>query len=216
MYLSVVLGCHILGLTRRPGFISLAKRPYKRRTGLGSRSKAADSNAYVAQKNRPKATPWVSLDTMQEHKDAEEMKEAERRSLIFKGPTVVAALVCFVAALFAVGLGLVVFTVPSDLQGTFFVNLSNGNPVSRGLLELIGVVLVILGGGYVLSGALLWSKAHWIKGVYVGIMVSIVGMLASGLATTFAPGLAASGLVLNILIVTLVATETWEESRGKE
>jgi len=156
------------------------------------------------------------LDIMEGHGDAEERREAERKSLIFKGPTVVAALVCFVAALFAVFLGLIILTVPSELQGTFFVNLSNGNPVSSSLLGLITVVLLILGGGYVLSGALLWSKTHWIKGIYVGIMVSIVGMLASGLATTFAPGLAASGLILNILIVTLIATETWEESRGKE
>ena len=154
-------------------------------------------------------------DSVGVEEDIEERKRAEAKSLIFKGPTVVAALVCFVAAVFSVGLGLIIWAVPSDLQGTFFVNLSNGIQVSSRLLNLITVVLVVLGIGYVASGALLWSKAHWIKGIYAGIMVSIVGMLASGLATTFAPGLAASGLILNILIVTLVATETWEESRGK-
>jgi len=146
----------------------------------------------------------------------EERKKIEKKSLLFKGPTVVAAIVCFVAGLFSFGIGFLALGSPSTLQGTFLINLSNGRQVSTGLLDLIGAVTIGIGIFYFLSGWLLWSKTHWITGIYVGIMVSVFGTAASGLGTTFAPGAAAAGMIINVLIVTLLATETWEESRDME
>lgn len=145
---------------------------------------------------------------------SEERMEAISRSFLFKGPTVVAALVCLVAALFSVAVGVAVAYTPSNLQGTFLVTLSNGAPLPQGLLNTVGGVMIALGVLYALSALLLFSEQHWIKGVYAGIVVSMVGMLVSGLSTTFAPGIAASGLIINVLIVTLLATETWEATRG--
>lgn len=144
-----------------------------------------------------------------------ERREADSKSLLFKGPTVVAALVCIVAAIFSVALGAVIVYAPGALEGTFLISLSGGGPASRGLLNLVGGSMVALGALYVVAAFLLWSEVHWIKGVYVGIIVSSVGTLASGLDTTIAPGIAAAGMILNVLIVTLLATETWEARRGE-
>ena len=149
-----------------------------------------------------------------EHEGAEGERRPDSASLLFKGPTVVAALVCFVAAVFSAAAGIGIAVAPSDLQGTFLVTLSNGTLPSSGLLDLVGGVMVGLGVAYVLSGVLLWSEVHWIKGVYAGLIVSMVGMVASGLGTTLAPGMAAAGMIINVLIVTLLATETWEARRG--
>ena len=128
---------------------------------------------------------------MEEQKNAEDRKEAERKSPLFNGPTVVAALVCFVAALFSAAMGLAALLAPSDVRGSLLINLANGQTISNGFLELLGVVMIALGGAYILSGALLWSKVYWIKGIYFGIMVSIAGLVVSGFGTTFAPGAAA-------------------------
>ena len=144
----------------------------------------------------------------------EERSGTVSKSLLFKGPTVIAALVCFVAALFSVAVGAAVFYTPGGVQGTFLINLSNGNPLPQGLLDTVGSAMVGLGVLYGLSALLLWSEVHWIKGVYAGIIVSMVGMVVSGLSTTFAPGIAATGMIVNVLIITLLATETWEATRG--
>jgi hypothetical protein len=149
-----------------------------------------------------------------EQNNAQGRKDDEGESLLFKGPTVVAALVCIVAAVFSFGTGMAFLFAPDPLQGTLLINLSNGSAPSGSLLDLLGVVLVALGIVYVISAALLWSEAHWIKGVYAGIIVSIVGTLVSGLGTTLAPGIAAAGMIVNVLIVTLLATETWEARRA--
>lgn len=146
--------------------------------------------------------------------DEGERRVADNKSLLFKGPTVVAALVCAVAAVFSYGVGVVIIFAPTYLQGTLLVDLSTGDAPSQGLLNIVGTVVIILGFTYVVSAYLLWSEKHWIKGVYAGIVVSIVGMLESGLDTTFAPGIAAAGMIMNVLIVTLLATETWEARRG--
>ncbi|MDG6920057.1 MAG: hypothetical protein JRN59_00835 [Nitrososphaerota archaeon] len=135
-------------------------------------------------------------------------------SFLFKGPTVVAALVCGVAAVFSVSIGVALYMSPASLEGTLLVSLSSGNPPSGALFGAFGVVNMLLGCVYVISATLLWSETHWVKGVYVGMIVSIVGMVWSGLATTFAPGIAAAGMIVNVLIATLLATETWEARRG--
>ncbi|MCL4519353.1 MAG: hypothetical protein M1587_09165 [Thaumarchaeota archaeon] len=151
---------------------------------------------------------------MEERKASEEeARQVERRSALFRGPTVVAALVCFVTAAFTFSIGAVGLIVPSDVQNTLLINLSNGQPVSD-LVDIMSLVLIVLGVAYVLTGVLLWSSGSWIKGIYIGIAVSIVGTVVSGLSTTFAPGAAAAGMIINVLIVTLLATETWEESRS--
>ncbi|MDG6988458.1 MAG: hypothetical protein JRN21_03940 [Nitrososphaerota archaeon] len=149
-----------------------------------------------------------------EEENEKRRNDAIKNSFLFKGPTVVAALVCAVAAVFSISVGTAIVTSPGALQGTFLVNLSTGNGVSRGLLGGFGIVLLVLGVIYVASAALLWSEIHWIKGVYVGIVASIIGMVWSGIGTTFAPGIAAAGMLVNVLIVTLLATETWEATRG--
>lgn len=146
--------------------------------------------------------------------ESEARREAIKKSLLFKGPTVVAALVCWVAFAFSDAAGIAMVLAPSDLMGTFLIGGTGGGLPSQGVLDLVGVVMVILGVMYVVSGALLWSEVHWIKGVYVGIIVSVLGMVGSGLGTVFAPGLAATGMIINVLIVTLLATETWEATRG--
>ncbi|MDG6990272.1 MAG: hypothetical protein JRM99_02490 [Nitrososphaerota archaeon] len=151
---------------------------------------------------------------MGEEDTIEARKEAIRKSLLFKGPTVVAALVCWVAFAFSDAAGVAMVLAPSYLAGTFLVGGTVGALPSQAVLDLVGIVMVILGVLYVISGILLWSEVHWIKGVYVGIIVSVVGMVGSGLATVFAPGLAATGMIINVLIVTLLATETWEATRG--
>ncbi len=146
--------------------------------------------------------------------EGEKRREAMKKSLLFKGPTVVAALVCFVAFAFSDATGIAMVLAPSMLQGTFLVPATVGTAPSQGLLDAVGIVMGILGVLYVVSGILLWSEVHWIKGVYAGIIVSIVGMVGAGLATVFAPGIAATGMIINVLIVTLLATETWEATRG--
>ncbi|MDG6910072.1 MAG: hypothetical protein JRN08_06855 [Nitrososphaerota archaeon] len=146
--------------------------------------------------------------------ESEARREAIKKSLLFKGPTVVAALVCWVAFAYSDAAGVAMVLAPSDLMGTFLVGGTGGGLPSQGVLDLVGVVMVILGVMYVVSGILLWSEVHWIKGVYVGIIVSVLGMVGSGLGTVFAPGLAATGMIINVLIVTLLATETWEATRG--
>lgn len=151
---------------------------------------------------------------MGEEEKTGERRVADNRSLLFKGPTVVAALVCAVSAVFFFGVGIAVVSAPNLLRGTFLVDLSTGSAPSQVLLNVVGAVLAILGLTYVISAYLLWSERHWVKGVYAGIIVSVVGMLESGLDTTFAPGIAAAGMILNVLIVTLLATETWEARRG--
>jgi hypothetical protein len=156
------------------------------------------------------------LEEAKEAKDVAERKQAERKSLLFKGPTVVAAIVCFVSGVFSIGIGFIALFASSDLQGTLLINLSNGHSISGGLLDLVGATTIGLGIAYFVAGILLWTKKYWISGIYFGIMISIVGMVASGLGTTFAPGLAAAGMIINVLIVTLLATETWEESRDME
>lgn len=151
----------------------------------------------------------------EERRSSEEKeRQAERKSLLFRGPTVVAALVCFVTAAFTFPIGLVGLVAPSDVAGTLLINLSNGQPVSTLLVDAASVILISLGAVYVLTGVFLWSSRLWIKGIYLGITVSIVGAVVSGLGTTFAPGAAAAGMIINVLIVTLLATETWEESRS--
>lgn len=149
-----------------------------------------------------------------EENETEKRKAAISKSLLFKGPTVVAALVCFVAFAFSAAAGFALVLAPSELQGTFLVSLSGGSPPPQDVLDLLGAVLVLLGVMYVVAGTLLWSEVHWIKGVYAGIIVSVLGMVGSGLGTTFAPGIAATGMIINVLIVTLLATETWEATRG--
>ena len=151
---------------------------------------------------------------MGENEAVEEGRRADSASLLFKGPTVVAALVCFVAAVFTAAAGLAIAFASADLQGTFLVSLSSGGLPSQGLLDMVGAVRIGLGAGYVASGVLLWSVVHWVKGVYAGLIVSMVGMVASGLGTTLAPGMAAAGMIVIVLIVTLLATETWEARRG--
>ncbi len=150
----------------------------------------------------------------EEESKTEKRREAISKSLLFKGPTVVAALVCFVAFVFSDAVGLAIVLAPNLLQGTFLVALAPGGLPAQGFLDLVGVFMVLLGMMYVVSGVLLWSEVYWIKGVFAGIVVSVVGMVASGLATTFAPGVAATGMIVNVLIVTLLATETWEATRG--
>ncbi|MDG7009008.1 MAG: hypothetical protein JRN06_12420 [Nitrososphaerota archaeon] len=150
---------------------------------------------------------------MGEESEIDARKEALKKSLLFKGPTVVAALVCWVAFAFSDATGVALVLAPKDLSGTFLVG-AGGSLPSQGILDAMGVMMVILGLLYVVSGILLWSEVHWIKGVYVGIIVSVVGMVGSGLGTVFAPGLAATGMIVNVLIVTLLATETWEATRG--
>jgi hypothetical protein len=135
-------------------------------------------------------------------------------SLLFKGPTVVAALVCLVAALFAGAVGAMILVTPDALQGSILINLSGGGKLPSADLLLIGGTMVVLGVLYVISAALLWSEVQWIRGVYVGIVVSMVGTVVSGLGTTLAPGIAAAGMIINVLIVTLLATETWEARRA--
>ena len=156
------------------------------------------------------------MEEAKEARDVAERKQEEKKSLLFKGPTVVAAIVCFVSGIFSLGIGFASLFASSDLQGTLLINLSNGHSISGGLLDLVGATTISIGIAYFASGILLWSKKHWIMGIYFGIMISIVGMVASGLGTTFAPGLAAAGMIINVLIVTLLATETWEESRDME
>ena len=151
---------------------------------------------------------------MGEHEGVEGARRADSASLLFKGPTVVAALVCFVAAVFTAAAGVAIAFASGDLQGTLLVSLSSGDLPSQGLLDLVGAVMVGAGAGYGVSGVLLWSEVHWIKGVYAGLIVSMVGMVSSGLGTTLAPGMAAAGMIINVLIVTLLATETWEARRG--
>lgn len=151
---------------------------------------------------------------MGEQELVEERRRSDGASLLFKGPTVVAALVCWVAAVFSGAAGAAIALAPSDLQGTFLVSLSTGTLPSPGFLDLVGAVMIGLGIGYVVSGILLWSERHWIKGIYAGMIVSMVGMVGSGLGTTLAPGMAAAGMIINVLIVTLLATETWEARRG--
>ncbi len=136
------------------------------------------------------------------------------RSLLFKGPTVVAALVCLVAAIFSAAIGVALMIAPSDLEGTFLISISNGSPLSQSLQNLAGVMMLVLAVVYVVSAVLLWSEVYWIKGIYVGIVVSVIGTVGSGLGTTFAPGIAAAGMIINVLIVTLLATETWEARRA--
>lgn len=148
-----------------------------------------------------------------EDKEAE-IREELRKSLLFKGPTVVAALVCFVAAVFSIATGAAIVFSPDSLEGTFLINLGGGGLPPLGALDLTGSALIVLGVIYFVSAVLLWSEVHWIKGVYAGIIVSIIGMVVSGLATTLAPGIAASGMIINVMIVTLLATETWEAKRG--
>jgi hypothetical protein len=140
--------------------------------------------------------------------------DAIKNSFLFKGPTVVAALVCAVAAVFSIAVGTAIMANPGALQGTFLVNVSTGGSASKGLLGGFGAVMLVLGVIYVASAALLWSEIHWVKGVYMGIVGSIIGMVWSGIGTTFAPGIAAAGMLVNVLIVTLLATETWEATRG--
>ncbi len=149
-----------------------------------------------------------------EEDESEARRAAIKKSLLFKGPTVVAALVCWVAFAFSDAAGVAMVLAPNDLSGTFLISSSGGALPSQYVLDLLGVVMVLLGVMYVVSGILLWSEVHWIKGVYVGIIVSVVGMVGSGLGTVFAPGLAATGMIINVLIVTLLATETWEATRG--
>lgn len=143
----------------------------------------------------------------------EEHRQEERQSILFRGPTVVAALVCFVTAAFTFSIGAVGLAVPSDVQSTLLVNLSSGQ-LSSNFVNIMSVVLIVLSVAYIATGVLLWSSRSWIKGIYVGIAVSIIGTVVSGLATTFVPGAAAAGMIINVLIVTLLATETWEESRN--
>lgn len=152
---------------------------------------------------------------MTEEQGSEERKRTVvANSLLFKGPTVVAALVCAVAAVFSMAVGAVIATNPQSLEGTFLVDFASGNSALLGLLSGIGVVMLALGAAYVASAVLLWSETHWVRGVYLGIVVSIVGMVWSGLETTFAPGVAAAGMIVNVMIITLLATETWEARRG--
>jgi hypothetical protein len=151
---------------------------------------------------------------MGESSKEEGRREMAKGSLLFKGPTVVAALVCFVAALFAVSVGVAVVTSPGSFQGSLLLNLGGGGQLSQGSIDLIGGTMVALGLMYTASAVLLWSEVHWIKGVYAGIIVSMVGTVASGLGTTLAPGIAAAGMIINVLIITLLATETWEARRA--
>lgn len=151
---------------------------------------------------------------MGEEETHERRSDAVSGSLLFKGPTVVAALVCLVAAIFSLGVGSVIIVSPGQLQGSILVNLSGGGQLPQGDLNLIGGAMVALGFLYVVSAVLLWSEVQWIRGVYVGIVVSMLGTVVSGLGTTLAPGVAAAGMIINVLIVTLLATETWEARRG--
>lgn len=146
--------------------------------------------------------------------ESEKRRREASGSLLFKGPTVVAALVCFVAALFSIAVGAAVLASPASLQGSLLVNLAGGDALPQGDIGLIGGTLVGLGVAYAFSAVLLWSEVHWVKGVYAGIIVSMVGTVAAGLGTTLAPGIAAAGMIINVLIITLLATETWEARRS--
>ena len=151
---------------------------------------------------------------MGEEDRAGEERKVASGSLLFKGPTVVAALVCLVAALFAGVVGAMILVTPDALQGSILINLSGGGKLPTEDLLLIGGTMIVLGVLYVISAVLLWSEVQWIRGVYVGIVVSMVGTVVSGLGTTLAPGIAAAGMIINVLIVTLLATETWEARRA--
>ena len=99
---------------------------------------------------------------MGEEKTAQERRKAESRSFLFRGPTVVAALVCAVSAVFSVAVGAALVSAPSALEGTLLVSLSNGNPPPQGLLNAVGGVMLLLAFAYVVSAGLLWSEVHWI------------------------------------------------------
>lgn len=137
----------------------------------------------------------------------------QKSRLIRGGPTIAAAIVCFVSGVFSLSLGLFIMLAPKDLQGIVFMSLTASNsPISTSsILGITSFVTVILGILYFAAGALLWSYTQWARGAYLGIVVSILGTGLSGLGVTFAPGAASAGLVINILIITMIATEAWED-----
>jgi hypothetical protein len=136
----------------------------------------------------------------------------EQNRLMRGGPTVAAALVCFVSGVFSITFGLSALLLPKDLVGIFLISPigSSGTQVSS-VFELSGIALTVLGIVYIAAGIFLWSPKMWARGAYLGIIVSIVGTIISGVSVTYEPGIAAAGLVVNILIITMIATETWEE-----
>ena len=121
-------------------------------------------------------------------------------------------ILCIVSGLFSASVGLIALVQPSTLQGTLLISLAGGQAVSSALVGLAGFIMILLGVGYFASSAMLWSKSTWVRGTYLGVLVSIIGAVISGLATLFAPGAAAAGMVINILIITLLATQSWEVS----
>ena len=90
-------------------------------------------------------------------------------------------------------------------------SLGPSTQITQGIITIVGVATLILGIFYVVSGALLWSATRWVQGAYMGIVVSVLGTVISGAVVLFAPGPAAAAMVVNVLIITLIATETWEE-----
>jgi hypothetical protein len=151
---------------------------------------------------------------MADENKGEGRREVAKGSLLFKGPTVVAALVCFVAALFSVAVGAAIVVSPSSFEGSLIINLAGGSQLSVASANLMGGIMILLGLMYAFSAVLLWSEVHWVRGVYAGIIVSMLGTVAAGLGTTLAPGIAAAGMIINVLIITLLATETWEARRA--
>lgn len=136
----------------------------------------------------------------------------EDNRLMRGGPTVAAALVCFVSGIFSITFGLSVLLLPKDLVGVFLIApIGSSGTLASSVFELSGMGTTVLGIVYIIAGIFLWSPKMWARGAYLGIVVSIVGTIISGISVTYEPGIAAAGLVVNILIITMIATETWEE-----
>ena len=113
---------------------------------------------------------------------------------------------------FSIVLGVLSLLAPSSLQGVVVINaLVQNQPLGSLFVSLLGPVSLSLGVLYMIAGLFLWSPMRWSKGAYLAIIVAVIGTIEGGLAATFAPGAAASGMVINVLLITLIATETWEE-----
>ncbi len=142
----------------------------------------------------------------------EKSSQIENNHSMRRGPTIAAALVCLVTGVFGVLLGVLLLIAPKQTVELIALSPSSNSPfLSSFTLELGGLIITILGVAYLVSALLLWSITRWVNGAYLGIIVSMFGTIVSGLGVTFAPGPAASGLVVNVLIITMIATETWEE-----
>ncbi len=144
-------------------------------------------------------------------REREEIEE-EKKALFRRGPTVAASLVCIILGAVGAVTGGVAIFAPSYIEGMIVLtSLGPSTQITQGIITLVGVATLILGVFYVVSGSLLWSATRWVTGAYMGIIVSVLGTVVSGAVVLFAPGPAAAAMVVNVLIITLIATETWEE-----